>query len=79
MLFDVWLAKVPDIEYFYFHSQHASEDRTSSCFNMPDEYAHTDKRLMISQLPILNVELIGGASFEKEKHKNRIALSSGIY
>ena len=76
MIYDVYVADVPDEQYTYVHIQGWEERSTveNTCYRMPDEYAHNNKRLHIYKKPLKKIKTVGQVRFYWDNGKYHIKI-----
>lgn len=74
MTYDVYTIEVPNNHFDYFHGQIPSDDIFDTLWNMPEEYAHDHKRLIVLKVPATDLAIIGQAQFYYDNNKYHIKI-----
>jgi len=74
MTYDVYAIEIPDIGFDYFHVQIPSDDIFGTLWNMPEEYAHEHKRLIVFKIPMTDSTIIGQTQFYYDNNKYHIKI-----
>ena len=76
MKYNIYIAEVPDTDNIYVHIQGWTSDMTieNTCYRMPDEYAHNNKRLHIYKKPLKEIKIVGQVKFYWDNGKYHIRI-----
>ena len=74
MIYDAYAAETINSDSYDYHIQTPSDNIFNTLWNMPEEYAHDNKRLFIFKTPLKNIQIIGQAQFYFDNNKYNIKI-----
>lgn len=74
MLFDVYVADVPEHYAHYIHQQEPNRAPDSTIYTMHDQYAHDEKQVIIYKEPLKHIRIVGQASYNYDSANDKISI-----